>query len=329
MRYLPRTATVVACIALVIALGGTSYAVSRPAPNSVGTAQLRDRAVTAAKIRPSAIRGYHLAKGAIGTREIRDGSIQSPDLGWTVWRDLRGVPGPAGAQGEGGSRGPQGDGGARGSEGPPGPQGVAGPMGAAGPQGATGPQGPMGPEGPEGAEGPVGPKGEPGPPGPFGPTPSFAYGAFTDSTTQAAPNPAAIAAIVYDTTELSNDVAIDPAQPSRIVVARDGIYDIQFSAQITKVAGNQPSSIELWPRVNGTDVPRSNSSVTLLNANDRAIPAWNFVLPLAAGDAFELMFYTADTNFRILAVGAATTPTRPAIPSMILTVVQVAEAPAP
>lgn len=43
-------ALVVATIALVVALGGTSYAVSQLPPNSVGTKQLQNRAVTPQKL---------------------------------------------------------------------------------------------------------------------------------------------------------------------------------------------------------------------------------------------------------------------------------------
>ena len=53
----PSPALTVACLALLVALGGTSVAaVSQLVPrNSVGTAQLRDSAVTTVKVRNNAI----------------------------------------------------------------------------------------------------------------------------------------------------------------------------------------------------------------------------------------------------------------------------------
>lgn len=48
-------ALVLSVIALVVALGGTSYAVSQLPANSVGTAQLKNRAVTNNKLSPSTI----------------------------------------------------------------------------------------------------------------------------------------------------------------------------------------------------------------------------------------------------------------------------------
>jgi hypothetical protein len=71
---------VTASLALFIALGGTSYAISR---NSVGTRELKNGAVTSAK--------------------IRNGSIQPLDLSakaaFAGPRGPRGEPGPAGATG--------------------------------------------------------------------------------------------------------------------------------------------------------------------------------------------------------------------------------------
>ena len=53
-RFAPSPAMVVALIALFVALGGTSYAALTLPKNSVGTKQLKDGAVTAAKISSSA-----------------------------------------------------------------------------------------------------------------------------------------------------------------------------------------------------------------------------------------------------------------------------------
>jgi hypothetical protein len=51
----PRYADVAATMALVLALGGTSYAVTALPRNSVGTAQLKPHAVTKAKLAPGVL----------------------------------------------------------------------------------------------------------------------------------------------------------------------------------------------------------------------------------------------------------------------------------
>lgn len=89
----PSPAMVVACIALTVALGGTSYATvsQRLAQNSVGTSQLRDNSVTAAKIRAN----------AVTSAKVRDFGLRRWDF---KRRDLprgeTGPPGPAGVVGD-------------------------------------------------------------------------------------------------------------------------------------------------------------------------------------------------------------------------------------
>jgi hypothetical protein len=56
-RYVPSPAMVVACLALTVALAGTSYAAIKLPANSVGTAQLRRGAVTGAKVKKNTITG--------------------------------------------------------------------------------------------------------------------------------------------------------------------------------------------------------------------------------------------------------------------------------
>jgi hypothetical protein len=95
---------IVACIALLVALGGTSVAaVSQLARNSVGTPQLRNGAVTNPKLR----------NNAVNSAKVRNRSLRRVDF----------APGqlPAGPTG------------------PQGPAGPAGPAGAAGAPGVIGP----------------------------------------------------------------------------------------------------------------------------------------------------------------------------------------------
>jgi hypothetical protein len=68
-RPRPTYANVVSSLALFVALGGTSYAVAR---NSVGTRELKNNAVTSAKVRNGALQKGDLARSArIGERGPR------------------------------------------------------------------------------------------------------------------------------------------------------------------------------------------------------------------------------------------------------------------
>ena len=57
IRLRPSPAMVVACLALGLALGGTSYAAIKLPKNSVGAKQLKKNAVTSPKIKANAVTG--------------------------------------------------------------------------------------------------------------------------------------------------------------------------------------------------------------------------------------------------------------------------------
>jgi hypothetical protein len=102
----PSPALIVACLALLVSLGGTSVAaVSQLGRNTVGTAQLQFGAVTNPKIRNNAVNSAKVANRSLLRADFAPGQL------------------PAG---------------------PTGPQGPAGPVGPAGPAGAAGAAGTIG-----------------------------------------------------------------------------------------------------------------------------------------------------------------------------------------
>ena len=104
----PSPAMIVACIALLVSLGGTSFAAATQlGRDSVGTVQLRNGAVTNPKIR----------NNAVDTTKVRNRSLLRVDFAPGQ------IPaGPTGPQGPQGAQGPKGDTGAQG------PAGVIGPI---------------------------------------------------------------------------------------------------------------------------------------------------------------------------------------------------------
>lgn len=93
---------VVACIALLVALGGTSYATALNVPrNSVGTLELQRNAVKAAKIAPNAVRTGHVLDGSLLVADFKAGQIpQGPkgDKGDKGDKGEKGAPGVSGYQ---------------------------------------------------------------------------------------------------------------------------------------------------------------------------------------------------------------------------------------
>ncbi len=98
-------ATVIASIALLVALGGTSMAaVTATAPaNSVNTAALKKNAVTNPKIGGSAVTGDKVKNGSLKKADFASGQIPA------------GPPGPEGPAGPAGPQGPTGPAGAAGA----------------------------------------------------------------------------------------------------------------------------------------------------------------------------------------------------------------------
>ena len=143
-----------------------------------------------------------------------------------------------------------------------------------------------------------------------------AYGSFYDTTTQTAAAINTAYAMTLDTTDLSFGVTVG-TPTSRIYVDTQGVYNIQFSAQLDKTTATV-GLVYIWLRVNGTDVPYSATQVRIQGNNAETVAAWNFLANFKAGDYFELMWSVDDTSIQILASGAVAPV--PAIPSLILTV---------
>ena len=79
-------ANVTASLALFIALGGTGYAALKLPPDSVGPAQIRDRAVGSSELRSR----------AVNSRVIRNRAIRLTDISTRAREALQGQQGPPG-----------------------------------------------------------------------------------------------------------------------------------------------------------------------------------------------------------------------------------------
>jgi hypothetical protein len=147
------------------------------------------------------------------------------------------------------------------------------------------------------------------------------HGAFQDSTDQTAANTTTAYAVSFNTTDFSNGVTI--ASGSRITVADAGIWNLQFSIQLTNTT-NSSQDVDVWFRVNGTNVANSNSRFGFAPRKGvgdpfHIIAAMNYFVSLNATDYVEIMWRPTDTGVSIEQYAAGTSPTRPAVPSAIVT----------
>ena len=143
------------------------------------------------------------------------------------------------------------------------------------------------------------------------------YGSFSDTTTQTAAAINTPYAMKLNTTDLGFGVYTGTPN-SRVYVDQNGIYNIQFSAQLDKTGGATAEDIFIWIDINGTAVANSATKITLQGTNSTQVAAWNFVFRLNKDDYIQIMWSTTSTNCRILAAAAAAPI--PAIPSVIVTV---------
>jgi hypothetical protein len=148
------------------------------------------------------------------------------------------------------------------------------------------------------------------------------HASYFDTATQT--NPVADAVNLFTYNSVETEFQLSRGVPtSRIYIADTGIYNFQFSAQLDKTGGSA-STVYIWPRINGVNVPNSATKVVIDGPNAEVVAAWNFVFVMAAGDYFELAWQSSDTAVIILAEAAASN--YPAIPSIILTVTWVSNA---
>ncbi len=142
------------------------------------------------------------------------------------------------------------------------------------------------------------------------------FGSFFDTTTQTAAAINTAYAITFNTTDLSFGVSRG-TPTSRILISQEGVYNIQFSAQLDNTSGGNHLAF-IWLRVNGTNVANSASQVRLKGTDGELVAAWNFFYEFKSGDYFELMWSVSDVAVQLVAQAAAAPV--PAIPSVILTV---------
>ena len=147
------------------------------------------------------------------------------------------------------------------------------------------------------------------------------YGAFQDSTDQVAVSTTVAYPVTFNTTDFSNGVTV--ASGSRITVANTGLWNLQFSIQLTNTT-NATHDVDIWFRVNGTNVPASNSRFGLAQRKSPGDPyhiiaALNYFVSLNATDYVEIMWRTNDVGVSIEHYPVSASPTRPAVPSAIAT----------
>jgi hypothetical protein len=151
-------------------------------------------------------------------------------------------------------------------------------------------------------------------------TATGSYGSFYDTTIQTNPIANVPRSMSFNSTDITNGVSISGSTNpfnTYIKTTNAGVYDIQFSAQVDKTDSGA-DEIVIWLRKNEIDLTDTATTLTLSGNNDKQVAAWNWFVTSAANDYYQIIWFSADTNIRLLA--ETISATHPGIPSVIVTV---------
>jgi hypothetical protein len=150
----------------------------------------------------------------------------------------------------------------------------------------------------------------------------YPYLAVQDDTDQAATTTTAANIMSFSTTDYALGASL--VNNTKLKVDYSGLYNIQFSVQFINTV-NDPEFVDVWFVKNGTNVANSNSKFGISQRKSAGVPshmigALNFFIALEKNDYVELAWRPSDIGVTIEHFGTASTPTRPATPSIIATV---------
>jgi hypothetical protein len=153
------------------------------------------------------------------------------------------------------------------------------------------------------------------------PTPTGYYAMYQDSVTQTIAAINTGYPIKFRTLDINNGVTV--VSDSRITFANTGIYNLQFSVQLQN-SDNQEHDATIWLRRNGVDVDGSAGFVAVIakhgGDNGHALPSWNYLLNVVAGEYYELVWSATSTAVTMQYYPGGSPP--PAAASAIFTVTQ-------
>lgn len=145
------------------------------------------------------------------------------------------------------------------------------------------------------------------------------YAHLSDSTTQSSGGTSSANLVTYDTDAYKVGITHSTVtNPSRVTIDNAGAYAIEFSAVVNASGVNK--HIDIWLKVDGSNVANSNTHYELPLSGETLVTVELFYV-FTANQYFEIAWAsTDDAGMTLLATAAAASPTRPASPSVIVTV---------
>ena len=146
------------------------------------------------------------------------------------------------------------------------------------------------------------------------------FGAFYSNLDQSNPVANAAMSMTFNNTVDANNVSV--VSNSQLTVQKQGKYNIEFSAQVTKTTAGS-DYIDIWLSKNGSSVAWTNKRMQVLGSDILQVASWNYVSNMNASDYVEIKWASADTNVKLSKVDAANTVANIDVPSAYVTITPV------
>jgi hypothetical protein len=134
------------------------------------------------------------------------------------------------------------------------------------------------------------------------------YGKFFSSTTQTNPVVSTANLISFPNTVLNNEIT---TSGTAITFNKAGVYTITYEVQAEITTGGG-GDIDIWVRLNGVDLPNSNSITTIPGGGNRTIINRSFLVNIVATEVATILWSSTIANMQLTALGTQVGPTRPA-----------------
>lgn len=166
-----------------------------------------------------------------------------------------------------------------------------------------------------------GPQGPIGPQGPAGPTTNLYSATFFDTTLQTNGGATTANQVLINSTQIANGFTLTS---NRIDVINAGTYFLSLGLQLAFTGGASNYNVTVWYTVNDVIVPNSAFTFTTTGAqNDQTLAKITDTIALTAGQYLKFYWWSQATGMRLLPTVAGTNPTRPASPSVNLSIFNV------
>jgi hypothetical protein len=151
-------------------------------------------------------------------------------------------------------------------------------------------------------------------------TPTQYYqGAFLSTQTQT--NDVSTNVVTYNTTLISNGVALSDA--SSIQITNGGRYMINATFMLRNTSVDDAVT-DLWMNVNGTNVPNSARMWDVPGTEDVVVLAYTQMYDFDADDILQFQWYSPISGVQLPSIGSVGVPTRPDKPSVMVQVYKIA-----